>query len=245
MGMKKILGSLLALGLLAGCGNEKVSETPKEEENVAAVEKEEKPVKLSVDIVDEASYTYEDDTELMGNYSAVIENKSDIPVDVSNITVTYENNDGNVIGSSTNSTVWVSPHVIEPGQKAYVMNETDLPIASSDDFKSAEMTVTPKETTEKAIELPIEGALLTADDNSVFLRMLGKVKNTSDTPLDHVTIAAAIYDKNDKFVTVSYGQVQETFNPNQSVPFQTDSPWQNFGKLQEPERYEIFAYMYE
>lgn len=41
MDMKKILGSLLALGLLAGCGNEKVSETPKEEENVAAVENQE------------------------------------------------------------------------------------------------------------------------------------------------------------------------------------------------------------
>ncbi|MGE6894571.1 hypothetical protein [Priestia flexa] len=53
--MKKLLGSLLALGLLVGCGNEKASETPKEEENVAAVEKQEPTEEVAVNKDDKTS----------------------------------------------------------------------------------------------------------------------------------------------------------------------------------------------
>ncbi len=55
MDMKKLLSSLLALGLLAGCGNEKVSETPKEEEKATAVENQETTEEVAVNKDDKTS----------------------------------------------------------------------------------------------------------------------------------------------------------------------------------------------
>ena len=257
--MKKSLGiALISCGLLlSGCGKE---ETVSKEEQVeqakqavrdsfdaeqAEQERQAKEnAKIKIKTVDEVNYPFYDDIMEVNSvyYAAIIENTSKKTVDVSEISLAFLDKKGTVIGSGDSSSVWVSPSVLKPGQKAYVLNESEINSAV-EDYDKTEVTFSPEITEERAKKLPIEGESVDGDEDTIFLN--GKVTNTSDVPTDYITIAAALYDKNDKFVGVTYGQVQDTLNPKNSVAFQTDA--HNFtGHIKgELDRYEVFAYMYK
>ncbi|WP_454844420.1 FxLYD domain-containing protein [Priestia megaterium] len=247
--MKKMLGvTLLSFGLaLAGCSNdaEKETTTKPTTDNTQQVEEKEEAQQVDFKVVnkDEVFHVWEEDGEKKANYSAIIENKGKETIDVSEISVTYLNKDGNVVGSTVDSTAWVSPSVLEPGQKAYVSNETD--INPADDVEKVEMNITPDITAEQATELPVSGAIVdVTQDTQTFMFLRGQVENTTDKPSDNVTVGVAIYDKDDKLITTGYAQV-DPVNPGNKVPFEAQSPFLNFDKVTKPDHYEYFAYTYD
>jgi len=247
--MKKIFGvTLLSCGLaLAGCSNDPEKETttkPTTTNEQHVDQKEEvKPENLKITNKDEVFHTYESDGEKKVNYSAIIQNDSKEIVDVSEINVTYLNKDGTVIGSTVDSTAFASPSVLKPGQKAYIINETD--INPTDEVDKVELAVTPDITAERATELPVSGEVLDVNEDNTFISLTGQVKNTTKTPADDVSVGVAIYDKNDKLITTAYGQVQDTVNPGQKLPFEAQSPFLNFNTVTQPDHYEFFAYSYK
>lgn len=248
--MKKMLGvTLLSCGLaLAGCSNDTEKETTTKptttnENKVDKKEEEVTPENLKITNKDEVFHTYESDGEKKVNYSAIIQNDSKEIVDVSEINVTYLNKDGTVIGSTVDSTAFASPSVLKPGQKAYIINETD--INPTDDVDKVELAVTPDITAERATELPVSGEVLDVNEDNTFISLTGQVKNTTKTPADNVDVGVAIYDKNDNLITTAYGQVQDTVNPGQKLPFEAQSPFLNFNTVTQPDHYEFFAYSYK
>jgi len=247
--MKKLFGvTLLSFGLaLAGCSNDSEKETttkPTTTNEQQGDKKEEvKPENLKITNKDEVFHTYESDGEKKVNYSAIIQNDSKEIVDVSEINVTYLNKDGNVIGSTVDSTAFASPSVLKPGQKAYIINETD--INPTDDVDKVELAVTPDITAERATELPVSGEVLDVNEDNTFISLTGQVKNTTKTPADNVDVGVAIYDKNDNLITTAYGQVQDTVNPGQKLPFEAQSPFLNFNTVTQPDHYEFFAFSYK
>ncbi|PFI66506.1 hypothetical protein CN918_04100 [Priestia megaterium] len=247
--MKKMLGvTLLSCGLaLAGCSNdtEKETTTKPTTNNEQQVDKKEevKPENLKITNKNEVFHTYESDGEKKANYSAIIQNDSKEIVDVSEINVTYLNKDGTVIGSTVDSTAFASPSVLKPGQKAYIINETD--IKPTDEVDKVELAVTPDITAEHATELPVSGEVLDVNEDNTFMSLTGQVKNTTKTPADNVDVGVAIYDKNDNLITTAYGQVQDTVNPGQKLPFEAQSPFLNFNTVTQPDHYEFFAFSYK
>lgn len=247
--MKKMLGvTLLSFGLaLAGCSNETGKETTTKptttNENKVDKKEEVKPEDLKITNKNEVFHTYESDGEKKANYSAIIQNDSKEIVDVSEINVTYLNKDGTVIGSTVDSTAFASPSVLKPGQKAYIINETD--IKSTDEVDKVELAVTPDITAERATELPVSGEVLDVNEDNTFMSLTGQVKNTTKTPADDVSVGVAIYDKNDNLITTAYGQVQDTVNPGQKIPFEAQSPFLNFNTVTQPDHYEFFAFSYK
>ncbi|OVE34803.1 hypothetical protein CCZ20_24440 [Priestia aryabhattai] len=256
--MKKVLGvtALACSLLLAGCGNSTDKETaaqPTKEEIIknkidarqAEKEREAKEnAKIKISTVEEVNYAHYDNVMETNSvyYAAIIENKSKKTVDVSGISLAYLDKKGTVIGSGDSSSVWVSPSVLKPGQKAYVLNDEEIN-AAVEDYDKTEVTFSPEITDERAKKLPIEGVSVDSDEDTIFLN--GKVTNTTDVPTDYVTIAAALYNDKGKFVGVTYGQVQDTLNPKNSMAFQTDG--YNFADKIEGlvDKYEVFAYTYE
>jgi hypothetical protein len=247
--MKKLFGvALLSFGLaLAGCSNDPEKETTTKptttNEQQGDKKEEAKPENLKITNKDEVFHTYESDGEKKVNYSAIIQNDSKEIVDVSEINVTYLNKDGTVIGSTVDSTAFASPSVLKPGQKAYIINETD--IKPTDEVDKVELAVTPDITAERATELPVSGEVLDVNEDNTFISLTGQVKNTTKTPADDVSVGVAIYDKNDNLITTAYGQVQDTVNPGQKLPFEAQSPFLNFNTVTQPDHYEFFAFSYK
>jgi len=255
--MKKVAGiALLSCGLLlAGCGNQVSKEEDTKEAKQEAVknyfdakqaeeEREAKEnAKIKIKTVDEVNYAHYDNIMEVNSvyYASIIQNTSKKTVDVETISVAFLDKKGTVIGSS-DSSVWVSPTVLKPGQKAYVMTEGDIN-APVEDYDKTEVTFSPEITDERAKKLPIEGLSIDNDEDTIFIN--GKVTNTTDVPTDYVTIGAALYNDKGKFVGVSYGQVQDMLNPKNSMVFQTDS--YNFAAQIDGlvKNYEIFAYTYK
>lgn len=255
-----LIGTLAFGLLLAGCGkNEAVDKTVNESSSSVHKTQEqaeaqaqaqadymaEQNAKVKLTNKEHVSYTYHDEDmdETKANYSAVIQNDSKKTVDVSEINIAYLDKKGIVIGSSTSSSVWVSPKILMPGQKAYINAEADISVVSPDEFAKAEMTISPEITDSKNKELPIDGEAM-AKHSDTIIGLNGKVKNTTKKPTDYITIGAAFYDKDNKLVTVTYGQVDSALNPGQSIPFTTDSPDLNLENITVPTHYEMFAYMY-
>ncbi|MEH7087445.1 hypothetical protein ICR95_20985 [Priestia megaterium] len=245
--MKKIVGvTLLACGLLlAGCGNETAKETAsKQEPKNETTQKEVKSEDIKITNKEETYYTYDDDYtgEKQASYSATIKNESKENIDVSAINITYLDKKGHVIGSSDDSTAWVSPSVLAPGKIAHIRNQIDLD--PEDELGKAEMTISPEVTDVKVVELPVTGEMLDANEDETFLVLRGQVKNNTKEATNDITIGAAVYDKNNKFLTTLYGQIGDTLNPGQKVAFEANSPFLNFNKMTQPNNYEFFAYKY-
>lgn len=247
-----LIGTLAFGLLLAGCGkdeavdktvNESSSSVHETQEQAQAEEAAKQNAKIKISTVDEVNYAHYDNImdENSVYHAAVIKNDSKETVDVSSISIAYLDKKGTVVGSD-DSSVWVSPKVLKPGQKAYVMDEAGIDVPF-EQYGKTEVTISPEVTEERAKNLPIEGEALSGDEDTIFLK--GKVKNISDTPTDYITVAAALYDVNDKFVGVTYGQVQDTLNPKNSIVFQTDSYNFTAHLKNDLSHYEVLAYMYK
>ncbi|WP_281998698.1 FxLYD domain-containing protein [Priestia flexa] len=254
---KKLLIGTVAFGLLlAGCGKDEAADKTvkangsssgvnktQEQAEMSDEEIAKRNAKIKISIVDEVNYPHYDNImdENSVYHAAIIKNDSKETVDVSSISIAYLDKNGTVVGSD-DSSVWVSPSLLKPGQKAYVMDEAGIDVPF-EEYGKTEVTISPEITEERAKNLPIEGEALSGDEDTIFLK--GKVKNTSDIPTDYITVAAALYDVNDKFVGVTYGQVQDTLNPDNSKAFQTDSYNFTAHTKNDLSHYEILAYMYK
>jgi hypothetical protein len=243
----KLLTSVLTLGiLLVGCGNEAVNDASKEkektEQTVGSSQKEVKEAEMSFDVTGEVSYPIYNDVmeETNVSYFAEITNTGDVPLDVTDANVTFTDKDGTVIGTSDSSNVWASPHIVEPGKKAYLSTSETID-GTVDTYGKGELTLAPVEAIDAVEELPIEGNSGKVD---TYIYINGKVKNTTETETDYVTIAAGIYDKDGKFVGATYGQVDTLLKPGASVGFESNAfeiPYENIP----PEfDYEVLAYTY-
>ncbi|MED3974630.1 FxLYD domain-containing protein [Priestia megaterium] len=247
--MKKVAGiALLSCGLLlAGCGNETAKETSTKQEETKTTsgsgENSQVQEELKAKIVDEASYVkYDADIDFTtASYFAVVENTSKVPVDITETTVTFLDKEGTVIGTNDSSAVWVSPQVLKPGQKTYLSTDLDIDVPA-DQFGKAELNVTPMPTTDTVKDLPIEGDSGTFNGNT--LHVDGKVKNTSKNQTDYITMAAAIYTMDDKFVGTTYGQVDSPLNAGASVGFETWNDTIPAANVPKQFKYEVLAYMY-
>ncbi|TYR81128.1 hypothetical protein FZC66_04490 [Priestia megaterium] len=237
--MKKML-----IGLLAGCGQETASDTPKKEvgQTKGTADSEVKEAKVRFDVTGEASYPmYSDVLEKTSvSYFAEITNTGDVPIDVTDATVTFMDKDGTVIGTADSSNVWASPRVVEPGKKSYLSTNEDID-GTVETYDKGELTLAPVEAIDAVEELPIEGNTGKVD---TYIYVNGKVKNTTNIDTDYVTIAAGIYSKDGKFIGSTYGQIDTLLKPGSSVGFESNAfeiPYENIP----PEfDYEVLAYTY-
>lgn len=247
-----LIGTLAFGLLLAGCGKDEAVDTTadktsngvhKTQEQVQSqAEKEAKEnAKIKIKAVEETSHSFYDEIMEQNSvyYAAVIQNDSKKVVDVSSISIAFLDKQGTVMGSASSS-VWISPEVLEPGQKAYISTTNEIS-GKPENYEEAKLTVSPEITERRTKALPISGVALDSDESNIYVK--GMVKNTSKNPTDYITIAAALYSADKKFVGVAYGQVQDTLNPDNSEAFTTDTP--NLNGVDRPANYEMDAFMYE
>ena len=191
--MKKLLTGMLALALLAGCSEEK---TTNKETKPA-----EKKVEVSVEVTDEVFYKWNDDSiggmEQITTY-AVIKNTGNIPVDVSNASVTYLDGSGGVIGVTEANSIYqnIYPAVIAPDGVAY-MAVNDDGGDTFKDLKDVEVKVNPSEMIVTVDELKTDKVSVKKNDS---LSVTGFIKNETDNQADSVQLAVGLYDKDDKFL---------------------------------------------
>ncbi|MHC8969205.1 FxLYD domain-containing protein [Priestia aryabhattai] len=254
---KKMLIGTLAFGmLLAGCGKEQatdktvnetsngVHKTQEQAESQAQAQAEEaakQNANIKLKTVEQTSHSFYDEIMEQNSvyYAAVIQNNSKEIVDVSSLSIAFLDKKGTVMGSASSS-VFISPEVLEPGQKAYISTTSEIS-GKPENYGEAKLTVSPEITERRTKVLPISGVALDSDESNIFVK--GMVKNTSKNPTDYITIAAALYSEDKKFVGVAYGQVQSTLNPNNSVAFTTVTP--NLNGIDRPANYAMDAFMYE
>jgi hypothetical protein len=176
------------------------------------------------------------------SYFAVIKNESERSLDVSKIKISYTDRDGDVIGSNDSSSIHVSPYILEPGQRGYVSAETNVDVAYNK-YGTVHMTVSPVITSGKVKRLLIDKHWMKTEDNNI-VYLNGKTKNTTNKPLEYVTVGAAIYGNNDEFIGTTFDSKKVSLNPGQSMSFQSISPKISDKDLSKVKRYEVRAYAY-
>lgn len=225
--MKRAL-SILALStiILAACnGNgatQKTKQKPApEEEHAQDMPSQE----VNVEVVEQKSYAFVDESSDSPTLStfAVIKNTSEIPVDISMTSVDYFDKEGGVLGKSEQGTQ-PSPYILEPGEIGYV--EVWEPADVRDTFGEAKVNVSAYSAAFDIAVLPTEKIDIKIDDSGSWtdLKITGVVKNETKTEAKGADIAAALYDKDGKFLAVMEGSVEDVIAPGQSVAFELHNP---------------------
>lgn len=249
MRIKLLVGVCTSILMLIGCES-KMDKSPNEDKviqqqasgkNVEKMPTEQRP---SLKTEEETSYIlYNSDIHHNAiSYFAVIKNESGKSLDVSQINISYTDKDGDVIGSNDSSSIHVSPYILKPGQRGYVSAEINVDVAYNK-YGSASMTVSPVITSGKVKSLPIDKHWMKTEDNHI-VYLNGKTKNTTDKPLECITVGAAIYGNNDEFIGTTFDSKKITLNPGQSISFESISPKISDQDLSKVKRYEVRAYAY-
>ena len=201
--MRKAGLALLLAMALVGCSEE---ETTKQEptKEPAVEQKTEEKAEVQVDVTEKVFYKWND--ESIGGmeqitFYAKIENTGNKPVDVMDTKLTYTDNDGGVIGTMENSDLFMNihPSVIAPGQSSYVAISLDGG-ESFDNLKDITVEVKPVES-ENVVELKTDKVnVKKSGEWGGSLGVTGYIKNETDKPADQVQLAAALYDKEGKFL---------------------------------------------
>lgn len=110
-------------------------------------------------------------------------------------------------------------------------------------YENVDMTISPIMTTDKVKNLPIDDDSIRAENNNV-VYLTGKTKNTTQKPINYITVGAAVYGKNHEFLGTTFDSKELQLNPGQSTPFESTSPKISNEDLAKAETYEVFAYTY-
>lgn len=249
MRIKLLVGVFTSILMLIGCESkiDKSSNKDKviqQQASVKNVEKMPTEQRVSLKTEEETSYIlYNSDIHYNTiSYFAVIKNESEKSLDVSEINISYTDKDGNVIGSNDSSSVHVSPYILEPGQRGYVSAETNVDVAYNK-YGSVNMTVSPVTTSSKVKSLLIDKHWMKIEDNNI-VYLNGTTKNTTDKPLEYITVGTAIYGNNDEFIGTTIDSKKIRLNPGQSISFESTSPKISDQDLSKVKRYEVHAYAY-
>lgn len=201
--MKKTGLALLLAMALVGCSEE---ETTKQEPAKKPVveEKTEEKAAVQVDVTEKLFYKWND--ESIGSmeqitFYAKIENTGNKPVDVMDTKLTYMDNDGGVIGTMENSDLFMNihPSVIAPGQSSYIAISLDGG-ESFDNLKDITVEVNPVES-EDVVNLKTDKVnVVKSDEWGGDVGVTGFIVNETDKKADSIQVAAALYDKEGKFL---------------------------------------------
>lgn len=196
--MKK-WGLLLLLSIaLVGCSEEKTS---KQETKPAAEEKQE----TKVEVTDSVFYKWNDKS--VGGMESItfyakIKNTGDTVVDVMDSKLTYLNSNGSVIGTLNGSDLFISifPAVIAPGQSSYAAINIDGG-EEFKDLKDVTLEVKPVEIGATIKDLKTDKVnVVKSDEWGGTVGVTGFIKNDTDIAAETVQLAAALYDKDNKFL---------------------------------------------
>ena len=262
--------TLIAIGLsvvlLTGCGGAAETATTESEntdaeavveetEEVAdevqvAVEEEEETVEDAVSIFDDAEevaseITYQSArtwTDSIGStwLQALVEitNTGSVPLYLSNGAYDIEDGNGSLVGSQ--SYVSIYPDVIDPGETAFLYEETTL------DEPVEGIQILPRYTADKAkvdnIRFPITDDSLKGSDFGGPI-VVGRVENTSEEEQTMVYVVAKYYGADDTPLGLTFTIISEPMAPGAVIGFETSAfSLPDDVTVDTVARYEVVAY---
>lgn len=228
--MKKFGLSVLALALgftLTACGEKKTTETATEtttaegenyDDPSLALEAQEKDFK-KVKVTEQKSYSsidpYTEETDVSAH--AIIENKSELPMDLSEVTVTFKKKDGTVAYVAESHEVYMAPYILKPGEKGYVSVDTPLDI-DPQELGDTDIKISPTVAIDDVKSLETEKETLNPEENRLSIK--GIVKNNLDETVDDgPSIGAALYDAEGNFLATIVDGSDTPLSPGDSVGF--------------------------
>ena len=196
--MLKKWGLLLMMSVaLVGC-----SEDEPTQKTQPAVEKKEE---TKIAVADKVFYKWNDkstgDIESISFY-AKIDNTGSTTVDVMDSKITFLDSKESVIGTLEASDLFISifPAIIAPGQSSYVAVKLDSD-ESFKDLKDITLDVNPVKAEATIKELNTDKInVVKSDEWGGSLNVTGFMKNETDLDAETVQLAAALYDKENKFL---------------------------------------------
>lgn len=244
--MKKTLFVLSIVSLLYGCSNEDAADQPAEEvSNNAEVIEEETPIEVEASVTDKISYTYTSpftDQNMLSAF-AVIENKSDVPIDLTGaVSIDYFAPDGSVIGKSDMGTDPI-PSILEPGESGYV-EVYEMP---GENVEVGEITVNTSpveaftEVPDKLATGDVQIKLDTTSFQTPVFNVTGNLINDTDVEIAGASITGAMYDSNGKFLGVLQNGIDDTIAPGQSVAFELFDPKVSVETMQQVSEVKVIA----
>ena len=263
--MKKLIIALgLSVVLMTGCGSSADTATPDSaqadeavteeaaeiSEEPEAVEEAAEPVEETAEpeasveeaaseITNQSVRTYSDDIGTTWLQTIVeISNTGSAPLYLSSGAYDIEDSSGSLVGSQTYVSIY--PDVIDPGEKAYLYEETTL------DNPIEGVQIVPRYQADKAkvdtIRFPVTDDSL-KDNGWGEPIVVGRVENTSDEEQSMVYVVAKYFDASDTVIGLSFTIMTETMAPGAVIGFETSSlKLPDDVKTDTIARYEVIAY---
>lgn len=219
--MKKISKLILLSLLLVACGDEKITVSSEGKTDMTK-EAEEKKSTAKVEIAQQANGAWVDSIDSVWVHSAAIfENTGDIAVEIGETQMNYKGQDDSVLGTST--MIYSVPSVVNPGEKAYVVESTILDgVSSAAEFKETTFNFNFQETT-KAPNL-MEVSAVKGIEGEYGYKVTGLVKNPTEEQQDDIRLAAALFDKDGNLLGILDGSVDIGLAPGNEAGFELSYP---------------------
>lgn len=176
------------------------------------------------------------------SYYAIIENDSDKKVDVRNASVTYYDDEDNVITVS-NQGIDFHPYVIDPGEFAVVSVYEPAGDIDLNTKVKAELAIDPTPSSGKVHWLDVDG--VNGKKESTGLEVVGKITNKDDLKAEDIEIAVGVFDENEDFLGTLESGTDVGLQPGKSTGFKAFTPPFPDEVAKKASKYDTVAYWIE
>lgn len=146
-----------------------------------------------------------------------MENTSNIPIKISNISFDIENKDGNFV-TKIKGYFNSNPEIILPGETSYICEDSiNEDVLQEDCFKIIP-NYTIERTEQQVIRYDVEDVKLITH-SGLYWGVQGRVINHLNTTAERIRVNIALYDSNDKLLGVVEPYFYDPINPNSKLGF--------------------------
>ncbi|WP_313431728.1 FxLYD domain-containing protein [Siminovitchia terrae] len=176
------------------------------------------------------------------NYYAIIENDSDKTVDVRNASVTYYDEDDNVLEVSDQG-IDFHPYVLDPGEVAVVSVYEPAGDIDLNTKVKAELAIEPTPSSGKVHWLDVDG--VNGKKESTGLEVVGKITNNNDLKAEDIEIAVVVFDENEDLLGTLESGTDVGLQPGKSTGFKAFTPPFPDKAAKDASEYDAAAYWIE
>lgn len=173
---------------------------------------------LSTEIKDTALYTKDMGYDKIAIFCSIeLENTSNVPIKISDVSFDIENEDGDFVTKITGY-FKANPEVILPGEISYISEDSiNEDVLQEDCFKIIPNYIIVK-TEQQVIRYNVEDVKLITHSGS-YWGVQGRVVNHLNDTAEKIRVNVALYDSSDKLLGVIEPYFNDPINPNSKLGF--------------------------
>lgn len=176
----------------------------------------------AVTIEDEVFYAskdYEDAEEYTHSYYAKVKNNTEESYDLDGSSVTWYDENDEMINVTDDYSVWVYPNILMPDEEALIEVTEDY--MAEDNIADVELLLSPSPAGSDYETEYLDIEKVSINDRPA---VVGQYTNTLDEEAGNAYVASAFYDSDDKLVGVSALQVHDLISPGETTAFEYGLP---------------------